>query len=277
MIAPAVEPGGRGGLAPAFSAVRAQRGLVVLLFVLAGVGWWWTVNQMSGMDAGPWTDLGAFGWFLSVWVVMMAAMMLPSIAPTVALYARMMRQRSALLPMLFAAGYLITWAAAGVAVFVVKLAVDKIGGNVLAWDHAGRWVAGVTLVLAAVYQFTPLKDACLGRCRSPLGFLLGSWREGRWGAMQMGAKNGAWCVGCCAALMLALLALGIMSVAWMALIAGFIALEKLLPWRRVATHGTAAILLGLGVLLLVAPSAVPGLTTPGKMPMPAMSSARIGR
>ncbi|MCA1846236.1 MAG: DUF2182 domain-containing protein, partial [Actinobacteria bacterium] len=180
--------------------MRAQRWLVVLLLAMAAGGWWWVTKRMAGMDNGPWSDLGTFGWFVSVWVVMMAAMMFPSVSPTIALYARMTKQRSGLLPLLFTTGYLMTWAAAGVAVFVIKLAVDAVGHDVLAWDRAGRWVAGATLVLAAIYQFTPLKAVCLGKCRSPLGFLLGSWREGKAGALKMGAKNGAWCVGCCWAL-----------------------------------------------------------------------------
>src|SRR5207344_3594229 len=126
-------------------------------------------------------------------------------------------------------------------------------GDPLSWDRAGRWIAGVTLLVAAVYELTPLKDVCLGKCRSPLGFLLGSWRDGRSGAVQMGMKNGAWCVGCCWALMASLFALGVMSLVWMAFVAGLIAFEKLVPSRRAATYGTAAILLLLGVLLLAAP------------------------
>ena len=105
----------------------------------------------------------------------------------------------------------------------------RFAGDVLAWDRAGRWVAGATLVVAAVYELTPLKDVCLGKCRSPLGFLLGSWRDGRSGALRMGAKNGAWCVGCCWALMASLFALGVMSITWMAVVAGLIALEKTVP------------------------------------------------
>jgi predicted metal-binding membrane protein len=256
--------------APALAAARVRLGLVAALFALAGVGWWWTVHEMWGMDEGPWTSLGTLGWFLGVWIVMMAAMMLPSVAPTVALYSRMTRQRSPLLPLVFTGGYVLTWAGAGLVAFALVAAVNRTSGDVLAWDRAGRWVAGATLVGAAVYELTPLKDVCLGKCRSPLGFLLGSWRDGRWGALRMGAKNGAWCVGCCWALMASLFALGVMSIAWMAFVAGLIAIEKTLPWRRVATYGTAALLLTLGVLLFAAPHAIPALTVPGNDQMSEM-------
>jgi predicted metal-binding membrane protein len=215
---------GGGGLAPAFAAVRVRLALVIALLALAAVGWWWTVRQMRGMDEGPWTGLGTLGWFLGIWVVMMAAMMFPSVAPTVALFSRMTKQRSPLAPLLFAAGY----------------------------------------------ELSPLKNVCLGKCRSPLGFLLGAWRNGRWGALRMGAKHGAWCVGCCWALMASLFALGVMSVAWMAFVAGLIAVEKTLPWRRVATCGTAVLLLTLGVLLLAAPDVIPALTVPASGQMNGM-------
>jgi predicted metal-binding membrane protein len=252
-----------GGLAPAFAAVRVRLVLVAALFAVAGAGWWWTVHQMRGMDGGPWSGLGTLGWFLGVWVVMMAAMMFPSVAPTIALYSRMTRQRSPLSPALFAGGYLVTWAGAGLVAFALAGILGRVPGDLLSWERGGRWIAGTTLVVAAVYELTPLKDVCLGKCRSPLGFLLASWRDGRWGAFRMGAKNGAWCVGCCWALMASLFALGVMSVVWMAVVAGLIAVEKTLPWRRVATYGTAAVLLGLGVLLFVAPDVIPALTVPG--------------
>jgi predicted metal-binding membrane protein len=251
--------------------MRARLGLVTLLFTLAAVGWWWTGDQMRGMDNGPWTGLGSFAWFLGVWVVMMAAMMFPSVAPTVALHSRMTKQRSPLSPLLFTSGYLLTWAAAGVVAFAIGASLNSIAGDLFAWDRAGRWTAGGTLVVAAVYELTPLKDVCLGKCRSPLGFLLGSWRDGPSGALRMGAKHGAWCVGCCWALMAALFALGIMSIVWMAVIAGLIAFEKTIPWSRVASYGTAAVLLGLGLLVLAAPQAIPGLTTPGDAPMEQMT------
>jgi len=263
---------GATGLAPALAAARSRRGLVALLFVLAGAGWWSTVDRMQGMDEGPWTALGTLGWFLAAWVVMMAAMMFPSVAPTVALYARMTKERSPAAPAFFTAGYLLAWAAAGALAFAVARVGGLVAGDLLAWDRAGRWVAGATLLVAAVYELTPLKDVCLGKCRSPLGFLLGAWREGWAGAVQMGARNGAWCVGCCWALMASLFALGVMSISWMVFVAALIAAEKTLPWRRVATYGTAGILLALGVLLLAAPDAVPALTMPGDETMSQMGS-----
>jgi len=220
---------------------------------------------MQGMDNGPWTGLGTLGWFLGIWVVMMAAMMFPSVSPTVALYARMTKARSPALPLLFTGGYLLTWAAAGAVAFAVAAAGGRIAGGVLAWDRGGRWVAGATLLVAAAYELTPLKDVCLSKCRSPLGSLLGSWREGPAGALRMGTRNGAWCVGCCWALMASLFALGVMSIVWMAFVAGLIAIEKTLPWNRTATYGTAAILAVLGLLLLADPGAIPALTVPSHM------------
>ena len=99
----------------------------------------------------------------------------------------------------------------GVAAFALARAGASIDGDVLAWDRAGRVLAGATLLVAAVYEITPLKDVCLAKCRSPLGALLGSWRDGLSGAVRMGARNGAWCVGCCWALMASLFALGVMG------------------------------------------------------------------
>ena len=261
------------GLAPAFAAARARLGLVALLFALAMVAWWSTVDRMRGMDDGPGTDLGPLGWFLGVWFVMMAAMMFPSVSPTVALYARMTRDRLPLAPLLFTAGYLLVWGAAGFAAYAVSDLVGGLLGDALAWNHGGRWLAGGLLLVAGAYELTPLKNVCLSKCRSPLGFLLGSWRSGLSGALNMGARHGAWCVGCCWALMASLFALGVMSIAWMAFVAALIAAEKALPWRRVATYGAAGILVALGILLIAAPDLVPGLTIPGdEMPSMMMDS-----
>jgi predicted metal-binding membrane protein len=251
------------GLAELFAAVRGRVALVLLLLALAAVAWWATVNQMAGMDAGPGTDLGALGWFIGVWVVMMAAMMFPSVAPTVALYSRMTRLRSPVRPLVFATAYLVVWTAVG----MLSYGFFELGktwfGSQLAWDAGGRWVAAGIIAAAAVYELTPLKNLCLAKCRSPLGFLLGNWRDGSSGAAVMGARHAAWCVGCCWALMAALFALGVMSLVWMAVIAAVIAAEKTIPWRRPVIWTTTAILLALAVLVAVSPHSVPGLVVPG--------------
>ena len=250
------------------TAIRTERVLVALLLGTAGLAWWWTVERMEGMDRGPWTGLGTLGWFLGIWIVMMAAMMLPSAIPAAALYARLARDRTALAPLFFTSGYLVVWAAAGLVAFGLAEAGSQLGVGVLAWEQAGRWFAGAALLGAAAYQLTPLKEACLSRCRTPLGLLLGSWKPGRLGGFRLGLASGGWCAGCCWALMATLFALGIMSVAWTALVAALVTLEKTLPWRRVASGGAAVLLLALGLLVLVAPDVVPMLTLPGSSSMP---------
>jgi predicted metal-binding membrane protein len=251
------------GLADAFSAVRSRLGLVALLLLLAGLAWWATASQMAGMDTGPGADLGALGWFVGVWVLMMAAMMFPSVAPTVALYSRMTRRRSPVRPVLFTAAYLLVWSAVGLFSYgLFELGRNWFGAQ-LSWDAGGRWAAAAVIAAAAVYELTPLKNACLSRCRSPLGFLLGNWREGSAGAVEMGSKHAAWCVGCCWALMAALFALGVMSLVWMAVVAAVITAEKTLPWRRTVLWTTTAALLVLAVMVAAAPHAVPGLVVPG--------------
>src|SRR4051794_26345799 len=167
-----------GGSASLYAAIRARLLLVGVLFAAAGLGWIWTAREMRGMDDGPWTALGDFGWFVGVWVVMTAAMMFPSVAPTVALYSRITKQRSPASPFAFVAGYLLTWAVAGVAAYGVAAVASRVGGDQLTWSHAGRPIAGATLLVAAAYELTPLKDVCLAKCRSPLGVLLGNWRDG---------------------------------------------------------------------------------------------------
>src|SRR6476659_5752266 len=166
-------------LRPVFTAARSRLGLIVLLLFLASLAWWFTVDQMRGMDAGPGTELGPFAWFLGIWVVMMAAMMFPSVAPTVALYSTMTKKRTPFAPLVFVSGYLVTWTAAGLLAFVASGLGRRLNGDALSWDRAGRWVAAGILVIAAVYELTPLKTICLRHCRSPLGFLLGAARPRR--------------------------------------------------------------------------------------------------
>jgi predicted metal-binding membrane protein len=260
--APFGRPAGRGELAAAIAAVRTRLGLVALLFGLAGLAWWATAEQMAGMDGGPGTDLGTFGWFLGVWIVMMAAMMFPSVAPTVALYAQMTRRRGLSRPLLFTSGYLLVWGAVGAVAYGLFELGRGLFGVDLAWHAGGRWLVGGILALAGIYELTPLKDVCLAKCRSPLGFLLGSWRDGPRGALEMGARHAAWCVGCCWALMAALFALGVMSVGWMAFVAALIAIEKLAPWKSAANRAIAVTLVVLGLAVVIVPEQVPGLTAP---------------
>jgi predicted metal-binding membrane protein len=246
-----------------------ELGLVASLFLLAVVGWAVTDDRMRGMDAGPGTDLGTLGFYLTAWVVMMAAMMFPSIWPMVLIYRRVQRGRAeqgretvAGATSLFVSGYLVTWTAVGLVAYAVLEAGRSLSIDALSWDRGGPYLAGAVIVAAAVYQLTPLKDACLTKCRSPLMFVLTAWQPGRLGALRMGIEHGAWCVGCCWALMAALFALGVMSVGWMVFIAALIATEKLLPWKAVANRGIAVLLLVLGLSVAFMPEDVPGLTLP---------------
>jgi predicted metal-binding membrane protein len=241
-----------------------------VLIVLAAVAWAVTDIRMSGMDAGPGTPLGTFTFFITTWVVMMAAMMFPSAAPMVNMYVTIQRGRrrkamttQAGATACFVAGYLIVWSAAGALAFGLAEALRHLGGSAIGWHSGGRWIAGGVLLFAAVYEVTPLKQVCLSHCRSPLSFILTSWRSGRTGALQMGLRHGAWCLGCCWALMAALFALGVMSLAWMTVIGALIAIEKLLPWRRAGVAITTGVLIVLAVGVSFAPHHVPGLTVPG--------------
>ena len=247
-----------------------QLGLIGLLLVLAVLAWKLTDVQMAGMDAGPGTDPGSLGFFIGTWVVMMAAMMFPSIAPMVLMFSRIQAGRrergdavAGGLATLFVGGYLVSWAAAGLAAYLVFEAGKAVTGDVFSWENAGPYLAGGVIVAAALYQLTPLKDVCLRHCRSPLMFLLTHSKPGRIGAVRMGVEHGGFCVGCCWMLMAALFALGVMSLGWMAFIAALIAIEKLLPWKLVANRGIAVLLVMLGVAVATAPDHVPGLTVPG--------------
>jgi predicted metal-binding membrane protein len=202
------------------------------------------------------TGLGSLGFFVPVWIAMMTAMMLPSAAPMVVVHSQVERRRRELgrsahwgASAAFVGGYLVAWTAFGITAFGLWELVASLDIDALAWDRDGRYIAAAAIAVAAAYELTPLKEVCLSRCRSPLAFVVGSWRDGRVGAAQMGVEQGSWCVGCCWALMATLFALGLMSIAWMAVIAGLIALEKLLPWERIATVGVALVLGGLGAAI----------------------------
>jgi len=246
-----------------------QLALIALLVLLAALAWAVSGAQMSGMDAGPGTDPGALGYFAITWVVMMAAMMFPSIAPMVMMHVRIQEGRQTgqaavtAATALFVAGYLVSWLGAGLIGFAIYQLGRAATGDLFAWSKAGPYLAGGIVLAAALYQLTPLKDVCLRHCRSPFTFLIRHWRPGPLGSLRMGIVHGGWCVGCCWALMAALFALGVMSLGWMAFIAALIAAEKLLPWRELANRGIAILLLVLGLGIAFTPASVPGLTIPG--------------
>jgi predicted metal-binding membrane protein len=239
-------------------------GVGALLVALAGLSWALTGERMAGMDAGPGTDLGGIGWFIGVWVAMMAAMMLPSFAPIAIGHTRIGSATT-----LFVAGYVITWGAAGLIAYAVIEGLRSLDPSVLAWGSAGPYFAGAVILAAAIYQLTSLKNRCLHECRNPV-MLVEHQRPGRFGALQMGIEHGRFCIGCCWALMAALFALGVMSLVWMAFTAVVIAAEKLLPWSPGASRAIALVLAVLAIAVAFVPARVPGLTIPGSSDAPAM-------
>jgi predicted metal-binding membrane protein len=243
-----------------------QGALIASLLAIAAACWVVTGDRMDGMDAGPGTELGGLGWFLVVWVTMMAAMMLPSLAPIVLGRARIARASAGGPAMAttaaFVVGYVLAWGAVGLLGYAIVEGVRSLGVGFLSWDEGGPYVAGGVIVVAALYQLTAPKDTFLRHCRSP-EMLLSDWRGGPFGALWMGVEHGGYCVGCCWAMMAALFALGVMSIGWMAFVAALIAVEKLLPWRVAARHSIALLLAVLGLAVAFSPADVPGLTIPG--------------
>jgi predicted metal-binding membrane protein len=181
----------------------------VLLAAVAAACWLLLFARVDEMPMGA-------GLWLGAWTVMMAAMMLPSAAPIVLLYGRRSNTIDSTLLM---SGYLSVWALVGVAAYAVDTRLM----------HPGDAAVGAVLIVAGVYQLTPLKTACLKRCRNPLDFLVTHWRKGRVGALRLGADHGAYCVGCCWALMAVLVVAGAMGLVWVVAIAVVVAAEKLLP------------------------------------------------
>lgn len=239
--------------------------MAVLLF-LAAASWTFTSTQLTGMDMGTWTAPGPLGFFMVTWVVMLAAMMFPSVAPMVVAYHRVQRHRRhagryapAGSTGVFVAGYLASWTAFGLAAYVLYEWAAALAPAVFAPGLGGRYAAAGVILLAALYQLTTAKNVSLMKCRSPMDFLLHGMRPGYTGALRMGVVHGAWCVACCWALMTALFALGVMSVGWMALIGAFIAGEKMLPWSRLANRTVAAALALIALGVALAPAATSGM------------------
>jgi len=244
------------------STTRADPAVWAGVFGVAALAWALTARLVGeAMMGGP-TMGRSMGGFLAVWTLMMVAMMLPSVAPLVDIYAHGLR-RSARGPRLFAraiglvAGYLAVWAVFGLAAFAFGCGAERVVRNAPA---AAPWVAAGLLALVALYQLTPIKNRCLTHCRSPLGFLLrlghlrGPLRD-----VRVGLSHGSYCVGCCWGLMVALLVLGVMDIAWMAVLAAVVLLEKTWRYGRRLSLVFAVVLFVLACAIPLDPDLAAGL------------------
>ena len=222
---------------------------------------------MNGVGMSGRFSVGSLGFFVVLWVLMMAAMMFPSVWPAVAVYGLVVRRRASTgahsigRSASFVAGYLGSWTVFGLCGFGLLAVARTAGLDTLSEVELSRYLVAPVALAGAVYQVAPLKQACLRHCRGPLSFFLEHWREGARGALSMGARHGAYCVGCCWMLMLVLLALGVMSVTWMVIVALAIAVEKLAPagWARLASGLLAAGFAALALVALARPSWLPGV------------------
>lgn len=236
--------------------LKRDRALVATMLVLiAALSWVTTVRLASDMswmmlDAPGW-DAGYFGSMFLMWVVMMGAMMLPSAAPTILLFAALERQASVRRTMLFTAGYLACWTAFSLVATLVQWVLDEAGQLASPMSIRATPAVGALLLMAAgIYQVTALKNTCLMRCRSPAEFLADRWRAGRFGAFLMGLVHGAYCVGCCWVLMALLFVAGAMNLLWVATLAAFVLAEKVAPAGALIGRVGAVAMIGAGAVLL---------------------------
>ena len=242
---------------------RERAAIIVALLVLAAAGWAVLLWQSNSDDDEMGLTMGMEApLFIATWVVMMVAMMFPTAAPMALAFRRIETTNKArgapyVNTSLFVAAYLVLWSAAGVLAFIAASLLDDLAGE-WQWlmDNAARIGGGVILLVAA-YQFTPLKTVCLSRCRTPMSFILGAWREGRPGAVKMGFHHGVICLGCCWMLFVLLFPLGIMNVAAMAIVTLVIFAEKSLSRGVLIGRLGAGALAIYGVAVLIFPDLLP--------------------
>ncbi|MDJ0348401.1 DUF2182 domain-containing protein [Cryobacterium sp. PH29-G1] len=244
---------------------RTKRAVTTALVVIIGLSWAYLAflsTRMSDMGSpfampmtSAWTGQQAVLMW-TMWSVMMAGMMLPSAAPMISVYSRTIEASARGLhgsTGIFVAGYLATWSGFAVLATAAQWMLHDAALVNTMGVSTSRWLGGALLLVAGAYQFTAPKQACLRQCRSPLGFLMNHWRNGRAGALVLGMHHGVVCVGCCWALMAVLFVLGVMNLWWIALVAAGVLVEKLLPSRlitRILGAGLvvwgAALLIGIG-------------------------------
>jgi predicted metal-binding membrane protein len=258
------------------SPLQAQRTIILLLLVLlAGASWALLVWQaaavnMSGM--GPTMGLAA-PIFLAIWVVMMVAMMFPTAAPMVLIFHQVQakkreRGETFVATWVFVAAYLFVWTLAGVIAYGGAVLSEMFAQSAGLSAGAAARIGGALLIVAGLYQLTPLKSACLTQCRTPLSFVMTSWRDGLGGALRMGVEHGLYCLGCCWLLFVILFPLGIMNVAAMAVITVLIFAEKVFPWGARIAPVTAGVLVLCGIVVLFVPSALPTFMAGDRAAMP---------
>jgi predicted metal-binding membrane protein len=211
--------------------------------------------KMSGPDTDAWNTATIVPLFL-MWVEMMTAMMVPSAAPMILTFALVQRkrreqQRPFVPTGIFLLGYLLVWAAFSAAAAVAQWILHAQALLSPMMVNTSPLLGGIILITAGIFQWTPLKDACLAHCRSPLSFLMTDWREGTWGALAMGLKHGAYCTGCCWILMALLFVAGVMNLWWIALIALFVLVEKIVPRGLFIGKGAGIFLAAWGIWLLL--------------------------
>ena len=192
----------------------------------------------------------------AMWWVMMIAMMLPSAASVSLLFAKINRKvKSAAAPLiptvLFALGYVVTWGGFRAMAVALRWQLERARLVSPMLETTNLWLGAGLLLAAGLWQSTPMKAACLDRCRTPLSFLTGGWRAGHWGAFRMGIEHGGWCLGCCWFLMVLLFFGGVMNLYWIAGLAVLVLMEKTFPFGRFLGRMTGTVLVGWGVMLLV--------------------------
>jgi predicted metal-binding membrane protein len=245
----------RGERAIALAGLAAVAALSWLYLWHIAAGMQHAGMAMTVMPRAP--DPAALVLTFVMWTVMMAAMMLPSAAPAILLYGTLVRKhgaRGSVLPgvWIFAGAYLLVWTGFSLAAGLLQALLERASLMTPAMTVAGAGLSAAALVAAGVYQLTPLKQACLRKCRAPLEFFMLRWRAGHGGAFRMGLEHGTYCLGCCWALMLLLFVAGVMNLAWVALIAAFVFAEKLLPGARLVSYTAGAVLVLSGFWVLLA-------------------------
>ena len=247
-----------------------------MLLSLAAAAWavlaWPAAGHMDMTINSPTMGLRA-PLFLAIWIIMMVAMMFPTAAPMILTFHKVQaskRQRGETFvsTWVFVAAYLLVWGLAGVAAYAGAHAAERIAAHIGPSPATAARIGGIVLVAAGFYQLTPWKDLCLSKCRTPITFIMTSWREGSVGALRMGLLHGAYCLGCCWLLFVILFPLGIMNIAAMAVITLVIFAEKTLTWGRMAARGAAGALMAYGFLVVVAPQYLPTFYTGPSMDMP---------